>query len=132
MLMWVVVLHPSPAESALRLLGEALKGAGIIDGQISKNFAIQLHATLLQTVDELAVAQPVLLGCSPNTYDPQRAELAFFLAAAGVGKFQPTLDRFFGRAIELGFSKKVAAGAIKYLFALGAALGSTLYTRHVV
>ena len=36
-----------PAKSALRLLGEALKRARIVNGQVGKNLAIQFHTAFL-------------------------------------------------------------------------------------
>lgn len=36
-----------PAESGLRLLGEAFKGSGVIRGQIRKDLAVQFHAIFL-------------------------------------------------------------------------------------
>jgi len=44
-----------PAESALRLLGEALKRSWIVYREIGQDLAIQFNAALLQAVDELVV-----------------------------------------------------------------------------
>src|SRR5215472_17163870 len=99
-------------ESLPRLLGEALKGAGIVDREIGKDLAIEVHSGSLEAVDELVVAHPVQLGGSADADDPQRAVLTLFLFAPGVGKLQPALHGFFGGAIQFRFSKEVAARAI--------------------
>src|SRR5579885_3670532 len=80
------------AQRALRLLGEALKRCGIVHRQVSQDFAVELHACRLQSVDELVVAQAVQLGGSADAHDPQRTEVALFLAASSVGKLQAALD----------------------------------------
>src|SRR5262245_41600515 len=102
----------SPAESALRLLGEAVKGGGIVDRQVSQDLAVELYARCFQSVDELVVAHAVQLGSCADTHDPQRAELALFLAPSGVGKFQAAFYGLFGRAIQLGFCQVVTAGTV--------------------
>src|SRR5581483_2883838 len=75
-----------PAECALRLLGEALKGARIVHRQVTEDFAIQFHARLFQSADELVVIQSIQAGGGANAHDPQRAVLALFLPASSVGK----------------------------------------------
>src|SRR5438270_9622865 len=92
-----------PGESALRLLGEAFKGTGIVYRQVGQDLAVQLHAALLQAVNQLAVAQAVELGSSADADDPQRPVLTLFLTATGVSELQPALHRLFGRTIKLGF-----------------------------
>src|ERR1700730_1821013 len=59
-----------PAESAIRLLGEALKRSGIIHRQVGQDLAIQFHSALLEPVDELVVAHPVQFGSGADAHDP--------------------------------------------------------------
>src|SRR5262249_31758860 len=121
-----------PAESALRLLGEALKGSGIVHRQISQDLAVELHARRLQSMDELVVAHAVQLGGRADAHDPQRTELTLFLAASGVSELQPALHGLFRRPVQLRFCQVITTGAVQYLFAFGAAFGPAFYTRHVV
>src|SRR5271166_791325 len=90
-----------PAQSALRLLGEALKRGRIFNREISKDLAVEFDTGSLQAVNELAVAHAVQFGGGADTHNPQRAELAFALFASGVGELQTAIDRFFRRAVEL-------------------------------
>src|SRR5882762_2096115 len=101
-----------PAERALCLLGEVLKGARVFDRQVGEDLAIQFNASFLQTADELAVAHAVQLGGGANADDPQRAVLALLLFTPGVGKLQAALDGFFGGAIEFRFCEEVTTGAL--------------------
>src|SRR5271156_2520334 len=106
------------------------KSCCILNRQIGQNLAVELHAGLLQSADELVVVQSIQAGGGADAHDPDRAVLALFLLAARVGKLQRAVDGFFRRAVEFGFSKEVSTGAFKNLFALGAAFGSAFYTRH--
>ena len=63
-------------------------------------------------MDELVVAHPIQLGGGANADDPQRAVLAFFLLASGVGELQTAFDRFLGGAVEFRFCEEVSAGAL--------------------
>src|SRR5882672_11528047 len=92
-----------PAESALRLLGEALKPAGIVHRQVGQDLAIQLHAAFLEAVNELVVAHPVQFGGGADAHNPERAVLPLFLFASGVSELEPALHRFFGGSVEFGF-----------------------------
>src|SRR5215470_19178617 len=102
-----------PAKSALRLLGEALKGGSIVDSQISQDLAIELHARRLQSMDELVVAHAVQLGSGADAHDPQRPVLALFLAASGISELQAALHRLLRRPVQLRFCQVITAGAVK-------------------
>src|SRR5580698_3545638 len=101
-----------PAESAPRLLGEALKRGSVLNRQVGENLAIQFDSCFLQAVDECVVAHPIQLGGGPDAYDPQRAKLPLALLAPAVGELQAALDGFFSRPVELGFCEEVTAGAV--------------------
>src|ERR1700693_1064900 len=118
------------AESALRLLGEALKRAGIVHRQVGQDLAIQFDSAFFEPVYELVIAHSVQFGGGADAHNPERGVLPLLLFASGVGKLEPALYRFFGGPVEFGFGQEVAAGAIENLFALGAALGSPFYARH--
>src|SRR5579863_9411006 len=100
-----------PAESALRLLGEALKRGCISDRQVGKDLAIQFHASLLETMNELVVAHSVQLGSGADAYDPQRAVLPLAPLASGICELQAALDGLFSRPVQFGFCEEVSAGA---------------------
>src|SRR6266700_856088 len=118
-----------PAESALRLLGEAFKRGSIVNGQVRKNLAIQFYSCCLQSMNKLAVAQPVQLGRSADAHNPQRAVLALFLFSSRVGELQGAVYGFFRRTVQLGFCQEITAGAVKYLLAFSATFRPAFYTR---
>ena len=93
-------LRRGPAECALRLLGEALKGTWVLYRNVGKYFAVQFNTALFQAIDELAVAHPVKAGRGSDADDPQGTELTLFLAASRVGEFQPAFDRFFCGTVQ--------------------------------
>jgi hypothetical protein len=55
---------------------------------------------LLESVDELVVAHPVQFGGGADADDPQRAVLALFLFASGIGELQSAVNGFFRRAVQ--------------------------------
>src|SRR5579871_3327364 len=115
---------------ALRLLAQRRKPRWVVHRQIGQNLAVQFDARLLQSTDELAVAEAVQLGGGADAHDPDGAELALFLLAAAVGELQAAFDGLFCRAVELGFCEVITAGAVKYLFTARTALGTTFDARH--
>src|SRR6185312_11991852 len=126
------VLRFPRRQSRFSLFGQTFKASGISDRQLRQNLAVQFHPGLLKPADELAVAEPVQLGGGADAHNPQRTELALLEPAPGVRELQPALHRLFGGTVQLGFSQEIAAGALQYLFALGAAFGSAFDTRHGV
>src|SRR3954466_5180662 len=90
----------SPFNSAFRLLGEALKGCGVFDREVSQDLAVELQARRLQAVDELVVAHAVQLGRGADADNPQRAILTLLLLASGIGELQATIDSFFRRTVK--------------------------------
>src|SRR5215471_4523769 len=109
----------------LGCLGQSAEPSRIIDGDVRQHLAVKLHPGFLQAADELVVADAVLLCSSANTHNPDGTKLTLLLAAAGIGKLEAALHRFFGGPIELGFCEKVPAGAFQNFLAALAALGTT-------
>src|SRR5579862_308891 len=89
-----------PAESALRLLGKALKRSGVVHRQIGQDLAIQFDSTHLKPMDELVIAHSVQLGGGADTHDPERAVLALSLLASRVGELEPAFNSFFCGPVE--------------------------------
>ena len=119
-------------ESGLGLLHQLGKARGVVHGDVGEDLAIELDAGLLEAVDELRVAGAVQLGSGGDADDPERAELALLLAAAGVGELEAALDGFLGCLVELGFCEEVTACALEDLFAAVIPLGTAFYAGHVV
>src|SRR5260370_33055226 len=88
-------LRCSFRERRFCLRREAGKCSRVLYGDVGEDLAIQLHSTLLQSVDELAVTQTVQLGSRADTHDPDGAVLPLLLLASGVGEFQCAFHRLF-------------------------------------
>ena len=79
----------------MRLFAQRRKPGGIVDRQIGQDLAIQFDAGLLQSIDELAVADTVQLGGGADAHNPDRTELALLLLAAALGELQSTFYGLF-------------------------------------
>jgi hypothetical protein len=121
----------SSSEGGFGLLSKFGKSGGVLDGDVGEDLAIKLDASLFQSVDELRVAGAVGLGGGRDADDPQGAELALLLLAAGVGELEAALDGFLGCLVELGFSKEVSTSSLENLFAAITPLGTTFYAGHL-
>jgi hypothetical protein len=64
---------------------------------------------------------PLMRAGGADADDPEGAELALLLLAAGVGKLEAALDGFLGCLVELGFGEEVTTRALEDLFAAVAA-----------
>src|ERR1035438_9402654 len=84
----------------LCLLRQMRKSSRIVYRQLSQDLAIEFDAGFLQSADELVIVHSVQAGAGADAHDPQRAVLALFLLAAGIGKLQPALDGFFCRTVK--------------------------------
>src|ERR1700728_1039466 len=104
-------------QSGLGLLYQPCKAGCVLHSDIGQDLAIQLDASLFQSIDQLRIAEVVELGCSRDADDPQRAELALLLTAAGGGELEAALYCFLGCLVELGLGEEVAACALENLFA---------------
>src|SRR6185437_8329285 len=106
------------------------KPCWVVHRDIGQHLAVQFHAGFFQAADELVITDAVQLGGSADAHNPDGTILALFLFTAAVGELQPALNRLFGGAIELGFCEEIATGALQYLLAALAALGTAFYARH--
>ena len=82
-------------------INELGKTGGVIDSQVSQHLAVDFDVLLLQTRDELGIAQAVQAACSVDTGDPQAAEIALAEPTADVSITQGTANLFTGSAILL-------------------------------
>src|SRR5439155_6159723 len=89
------------AERGFRLLRDRAKSLDIVYGDIGEHFTIDLDASLHETVDDAAVAQPVDARRRVDACDPKSAELTLFLAPVAVSVLAGLDDRLFRCAINL-------------------------------
>src|ERR1700738_1101755 len=104
-------------ESGFRLLHQLGKAGCIMHGDVGQDLAIQLDAGLLEPVDELGVTGAIQLAGGVDAHDPQGAELALLLFAAGVSELEAAFDGFLGSLVELRFCEEVTACPLKNLLA---------------
>src|SRR5256885_1055139 len=114
----------------LGLLGQRGKRRRARDGELREALSIERDAGVLQSVDELAVRQPVLARRGVDAHDPQTSKVALLAAAADERVLERRIDRFFRGAIELALVGVIAFRQTKKLLALRAADCSSFYTRH--
>lgn len=66
------------------LLSQRLKCTWIVYSHIRQYFAIYLYILLIQTMNELGIAQTVLATRRVNPYNPQTSEIARAFAPVGI------------------------------------------------
>src|SRR4051812_2481651 len=87
-------------QRGLGLFGEGAKARSVMNGEIGKDLAVEFDTGLLESAHELAVAKAISVGTGADADDPERAVLALFLAASGVGELQCALNRLFCRSVQ--------------------------------
>jgi hypothetical protein len=117
-------------QGSLGLFDQGCEAGSIVDGDVGQDFAVKLDAGFFEAIDELRVADAILLGGGIDAHDPERAELALFLAAARVSEFESALNGLLGGLVKLGFCKEITFGALQDLFAPVGAFGSTFNAGH--
>ena len=119
-----------PGQGCLGLDGEGGEAGGVVGGDVGEDLAIEAVAGQLEAVDEGRVAHAVQLAGGVDADDPEGAELALLLLAAGVGEHESALDGLLGCLIELGFGEEVTTRALEDLFAAVVAFCTPFYTGH--
>jgi len=113
------------------LLDKSGEGLGSVDGQVGQDLAVKLDVEPLQTVDETAVAQPVLLRGSLYPDDPEAPEIPFFVAPVAIGIEKGLLYGFLGRPIVVALRSPIALGQLQILGPAGSSLGPSFNSRHL-
>jgi len=91
-------------ESCLRLSGDESELRRVGSGGLGQHLAIEINPGELQTMHELAVGKPHCFASGgADANNPEGAELALFLLAASVGKFEGAFDSFLRRTVKLAF-----------------------------
>src|SRR5262249_18188325 len=89
-------------------LGNAAECGRVGDGDVGEDLAVQLHSSLLEAADQLAIreAREARPGIDPR--NPQRAELAPPHPAVSVSEGEAALDGLPRHAVELAPPSDVA------------------------
>src|SRR6266481_3067862 len=97
--------------------------------QLREHLAIDLDASLLQTVHQAAVRDAVLARERIDTRDPQRSELALFLLAIAIGIGEALLESRASLTIKFAPADE-AGGELELTLMTAARLGSAFGARH--
>src|SRR5262249_21123619 len=84
-----------------RLLADLQEQLRVVDRQLGELLAVQADARLLHAVDERRVAQAERSHRGGEARDPERAEAALLLLAAGEGERVGADDRLVGHAEQV-------------------------------
>ena len=102
--MWPYIL-PLPVISQIAMLfllhgvNDCFKSFRIVDGKVSKNFAVEGNAFLLHASNELGIGKPEFAGSVVDAGNPEGTEVAFFVATITVAVAKSLDDALFGEAI---------------------------------
>src|SRR5215472_8792906 len=118
------------AESGLRLLCQRTEGRRVVHRNVGEHLAVDLHAGLVQSVDDAAVGKAVDTRRRIDARDPERAELALVLPPVAVGVLPRLDDGLLRRAIDLAPGVVVALRLAKNLLVTAAGRHATLYSCH--
>src|ERR1043165_657369 len=117
-------------ERALRAFGDRAERGGVTDGDVGEHLAVQRRAGGLEAGDQLRIADAVRAGGGADAGDPELAEVALAILAAGEGGVEPLLDLLFRDAVTAGLHPPVAAGELHHFGAAVLPLGSSFDSRH--
>src|SRR5215831_11316727 len=118
------------AESGLRLLRERTEGRRVVHRDVGEHLAVDLHAGLVQSVDDAAVGKAVDTRRRVDARDPERAELALVLPPVAVGVLPRLDDGLLRRAIDLAPGIVVALRLTKNFLVTATGRHATLYSCH--
>src|SRR5690606_23209999 len=106
------------------------EGSSIADGQIGQHLAVDLHVSLVQTVDEAAVGQAVEARGSVDARDPERAELALALPAVTICILSRLGHPLLGDPEGLAAHVVITLRLRQHLLVAGPGGDTTLYSGH--
>lgn len=83
-------------------VNDCFEGVRVVDGKVSKDFAVEIDAFFLHSVDELGVGKTKFARSVVDTSNPEGTEVAFFVATIAVSVAERFDDALFGEAIATG------------------------------
>src|SRR6516164_8256186 len=119
--------HP---EGGLCLLCQRTKGRRVVHRDVSEHLAVDLHASLVQAVDDAAIGEAVDTRRRVDARDPERAELALVLPPVAIGVLPGLDDGLLRRAIDLAAGVVVALRLAKNLLVTAPGRHATFHSCH--
>lgn len=102
-------------------MADGFERLGMIQGEISQNLAVEFDAAFIQLAHEHRIRHSILTSTRVNPLNPQRAELALFVAAVAIGVRKALFDRVFGNRPNVFATSERTFGEFEDLFASCAA-----------
>jgi len=104
------VVCSMPWLCAFNFVDDSLEGFRIVEGEIGKDFAIDLDTCFVDEAHELGVAEVMHAGSSVDTLNPKGTEVAFFVLTVTVSIGKTFLPCVFGNGPYITAASEVAAG----------------------
>ena len=104
------------SSGVLHLVNNSLESSGIIDGEVSKNLAVDLNTGLVDKTHELAVAQILQTGGGIDALNPQSAEIALFILAVAISISKTLFPCILGNGPHIAAATVVTAGKFQNFF----------------
>src|SRR5215472_16180428 len=123
-------LPSAHAEGGLCLLRQRTKGRRVVHRDVSEYLAVDLHAGLVQSVDDAAVREAIDTRRRVDARDPERAEFALVLPPVAIGVLPGLDDGLLRRAIDLAPGVVVALRLAKNLLVTASGRHATLHSCH--
>src|SRR6516165_8163098 len=123
-------LPSADPEGGLSLLRQRAKGCRVVHRDVGEHLAVDLDASLVQSVDDAAVGEAVDTRRRIDARDPERTELALVLPPVAIGVLPRLDDGLLRRAINLAPGVVVALCLAKNFLVTAAGRHTTLYSCH--
>jgi hypothetical protein len=120
----------SGCQLGLGLFDYRVKSGLVIYGQISQDFAINVHIGFLQTGDKLAIGDASSTGTGIDTGDPQRAKYPLFVTAITIGILPGFGDGLGRYAINPTTGTVIAFGLLENFFVTTIGNNAAFYSSH--
>ncbi len=111
-------------------LGQLAKRGHIFKRQMGQQLAVDFDAGAAQTIHQSAVRNTTNSGARIDANDPQRAELALFLAAIAVGVLAGFGYRLLGNAKHLAPRPRITLGFFKNFLVARTSGDAAFYSGH--
>src|SRR5262252_2469343 len=123
-------LPSADTEGGLCLLRQSAERRRVVHGDVGEHLAVDLDASLVQSVDDAAVGKSVDSGGGVDARDPQRAEFALVLPPVAVRILPRLDDRLLRRTVDLAPGVVVALRLAKNFLVTAPGRHATLHSCH--
>src|SRR5581483_10944104 len=104
-----------------RLIHQSLEGRGLVNGDVGKHLAVDLHTRLGEPADKSAVSEAVFAAGGIDPLNPKRAEVPLLQLTADVVVLQRAIRRGVGGGDGILAAAVEALDLLEHLLAAGVA-----------